>query len=382
MHQRIAFCRSRDGTRLAYATHGHGPPLVNVAHWLTHIEHDWRSPIWQPRLTELGERHQVVRYDCRDTGLSDRDVDRVSLEAWVEDLEAVVDAVGLERFPLLGLGQGGPIAIEYAARHPERVSALVLCGTYALGRARRVPRRRGETEALATVMRYSWGEENAAVRQMWTTRLIPDGTAAQMHWLNDLQRWAASARAAVSSYRTCTSIDVSAQARALTTRTLVMHCRGDTFVPFEAGCDLSALIPGATFVPLASNNHILLPDEPAWDDFLDELRDFLDVPSPPDRVPFPRLTPREQELVELLAAGLDNAAIAGRLVISPKTVRNHITHVFDKLGVETRAEAIVLARDAGLGGDGRRRRLYGLPAWDPGPTSALGAGSEDGTSVS
>ncbi|HEX2176250.1 MAG TPA: alpha/beta fold hydrolase [Nocardioidaceae bacterium] len=357
MDQRIAFCRARDGTRIAYATHGHGPPLVKVAHWLTHLEHDWRSPIWQPRLTALGARHRVVRYDCRDTGLSDREVERVSLDAWVEDLEAVVDAVGLERFPLLGISQGGPIAVTYAARHPERVSALVLCGAYARGRGRRSPARRGETEALATVMRYSWGEENAAVRQMWTTRLIPDGTPAQMRWLNDLQRWSASPQAAVRSYRTCTSIDVTDDAHALNTPTLVMHARGDAFVPFEAGCELSAAIPGATFVPLETNNHLFLADEPAWRTFLDELHGILSVDAGPVARPFPQLTPREQELVELVAAGLGNAAIADRLVISPKTVRNHITHVFDKLGVGTRAEAIVTARDAGLGSraNGQRR---------------------------
>lgn len=168
MKQRIRFCATRDGTRIAYATHGSGPPLVKVAHWLTHVEHDWESPVWRHWLSALGQDHTVVRYDNRDTGLSDRDVARVSLDAWVEDLEAVVDDAGLTRFPLLAMCQAGPVGIAYAARHPERVSRLVLYGTYALGRLKRDPSpdQQRQVAALITLMESAWGEDNPAVRQL------------------------------------------------------------------------------------------------------------------------------------------------------------------------------------------------------------------------
>lgn len=348
MRQRIAFCTSRDGTKIAYARHGSGPPLVRSGHWLTHVERDWLGPVWRPQLEDLGERFTVTRYDCRDTGLSDRGVGRVSLAAWVEDLEAVVDASGLDRFPLLGINQGGPISIAYAASHPERVSALVLCGTYALGRDRRVVGTRQETQATATLMTFSWGEENAAVQQLWTARMMPSGTPEQMRWLTEAQRRSMSGPAAVRSYLVCSEIDVTTQARAVRAPTLVLHARGDSIVPFDAGRELAAMIDGAHFVPLDSPNHLLRTDEPAWAETLGEVDAFLgeEAPASPR---LPTLTQREHELAELLAAGLDNAAIADRLVISPKTVRNHITHVFDKLGVDSRAQAIVVAREAGLG---------------------------------
>lgn len=348
MRQRIALCASRDGTKIAHARHGSGPPLVKVGHWLTHIERDWTSPVWRPQLGALGERFTVIRYDNRDTGLSDRDVERVSLVAWVEDLEAVVEAAGVQRFPLLGMNQGGLIAIAYAALHPERVTALVLLGTSAVGWNRRAPERRPETQAMATLMRCSWGEANAAVQHLWAARLMPTGTAEQARWLVEMQRVSASAIAAVRSYLTCSELDLTAQARAIRVPTLVMHARGDSMIPFDAGRELSALVDGAHFVPLDSQNHLLRTDEPAWTQFLGELDIFLGRVAP-EPLRLCSLTRREHEMAELMAAGLDNSVIAEQLKISPKTVRNHVTHIFDKLGVGSRSQAIVMAREAGLG---------------------------------
>lgn len=357
MRQRIRFCISADGTRLAWAEHGHGRRLVKVAHWVTHVERDWENPVFRPRLTDLGTRYRLLRYDGRDTGLSDRAVERMSLEAWVEDLAAVVDAAGLERFPLLGLSQGGPVAIAYATRHPQRVSHLVLAGTFACGRARRMAAHLDETDALATLLERSWDEENAAVRQMWTTRLIPGGSWTQMQALSEFQRRAASPEAAARSYRVATHIDVTDLARRVAVPTLVLHARGDAFVPFEAGRELAGLVPGATFVPLDSDDHLLLASEPAWRRFLTEVESFLRRVEPVEvgvarhepLVGQAPLTLREQEVLDLLAAGESNRDIAVRLHISPKTVRNHVSHVFEKLGVDSRAQAIVRARQSGFG---------------------------------
>lgn len=351
-NQRIRFATTEDGARIAYAVHGHGPALIKVGHWLTHLEYDWQSPVWHHWLEDLGRSHRIVRYDSRETGLSSNGAKEASLDVWVEDLETVVRAAGLERFPLLAMLNGGPVAIEYAARHPEKVSAMVLYGTFLLGRARRgvTAQGRQEAEALRTLMEICWSEDNASIRQLWTARLIPDASLEQFHWLNDLQRKSASAAAAVRSMQVSHEIDVTERARSLEVPTLVLHSRNDAMVPMDNGFQVAAAIPGASFVQLESRNHILLAHEPAWPRFLAAVGDFLGTE--PSHVPraLAMLTTRERELLELMAAGLDNTAIAKKLVISPKTVRNHITHIFDKLAVGTRSQAIVLARDAGLGG--------------------------------
>lgn len=351
-NQRIRFATTPDGARIAYAVHGHGPALVKVGHWLTHLEYEWDSPVWRHWLEDLGRSHRMIRYDSRETGLSSAGGKELSLDVWVEDLEAVVSAAGLERFPLLAMLNAGPVAIEYAVRHPEQVTALVLYGTFLLGRAKRgeTARSRREAEALRTLMEITWDEDAASIRQLWSTRFIPDASLDQFHWFNDLQLKSATADAAVRSMWVSHDIDVSEVARRVRVPTLVLHSRNDAMVPLENGYQVATAIPDASFVPLESRNHILLAHEPAWPQFLAAVGDFLGTE--PSHVPraLSILTTRERQLLELMAAGLDNEAIAGNLVISPKTVRNHITHVFEKLAVANRSQAIVLAREAGLGG--------------------------------
>ena len=353
LDQQIRFCKSRDGAQIAMASVGRGPPLLRTAHWLSHVEQDARSPVWTHWLEALSQDHTYIRYDQRGCGLSDRSPPSNSLETWVEDLEAVVEAQGLKKFQLFGMSQGGAIAIAYAARHPGRVSRLVLFGAYAKGVLRRdaTAQAREEAETLVTLIRLGWGRDNPAFRQVFTSQFIPDGTREQHQWFNDLERISASPENAVSIVEALYQIDVSAEAASLDVPTLVMHSRNDARVPFEEGRQLAALIPSARFVPLESRNHVLLPVEPAWAHFLGEFRSFLrDADSGSATLRQSGLTASEHAVLALVARGLDNAAIAANLGKSEKTVRNQISSIFSKLGVSTRSQAIVLARDQGLGG--------------------------------
>ena len=348
--QQIRFCTTGDGVRIAYATTGKGPPLVKVASWMNHLEFDWESPVWRHWIAELARDHSYVRYDERGCGLSDWTVADLSFEAWVRDLETVADAAGVERFPLLGVSQGGPIAIAYAVRHPERVSHLILYGAYARGWLKRnaTPEQRKEAEMMNELAELGWGKDNPAFRQFFTTQFIPDGTPEQHRWWNELERVATSPQNAARFMRVFNEIDVTAVAPRVTCPTLVLHATRDARVPFDEGRLIASLIPGARFVPLESRNHILLEHEPAWRRWFEEVRGFLPA-APAGGALFSALTARERELVELIAQGLDNAQIAARLALSEKTVRNHITSIFAKLEVENRSQTIVLARDAGFG---------------------------------
>jgi pimeloyl-ACP methyl ester carboxylesterase/DNA-binding CsgD family transcriptional regulator len=356
MEQRIRLCLTPDGVRLAYAVSGHGPPLVKAANWLSHLDHDWRSPVWRHWMRELSIGRTLVRYDERGCGLSDWEVPDFSFEAWVRDLETIVDARGLERFPLLGISQGAAVAVAYAARRPERVSALVLYGGYARGRLQRdpSPEQIEEAELLLHLTHLGWGQRRSAYCQVFSRLFMPDAPPERIEWLDDLQARTTSAENAVRFQSTFFEVDVTDAAPCVRAPTLVLHARDDAVIPFEEGRVLSSLIPDARFVPLEGRNHIIQEDEPAWPAFLAKLRDFLgdtasEVAPILTRESFPTLTDRERDVLELIAQGFDNSQIAARLYISPKTVRNHITSIFRKLGVETRPQAIVAARSVGFG---------------------------------
>ncbi|MEP6818356.1 MAG: alpha/beta fold hydrolase [bacterium] len=277
MEQEIRFCTTADGVRIAYATVGHGPPLVKAANWLNHLEFDWQSPIWRHLFEEFARYHLVVRYDERGNGLSDWNVENLSFEAFVQDMEAVVDAVGVSRFPILGISQGGPVAIAYAVRHPEKVSHLILYGTYARGWARRgsSPEELERRRAYLTLTKLGWGQDNPAYRQLWTTLFLPNATLEQWHWFNDLQRITASPENACRLLNEVGQIDVTDFLSQVKVPTLVLHCRDDAVAPFEEGRLIAGMIPGARFVPLEGHNHLLLECEPAWPKFVAEVRRFL-----------------------------------------------------------------------------------------------------------
>ncbi|MBX3592388.1 MAG: alpha/beta fold hydrolase [Burkholderiaceae bacterium] len=352
--QQIRFCTAADGTRIAYATVGSGPPLVRASHWLSHLEFDWESPVWRPWLTELSRDRTLVRYDDRASGLSDWDVADISFDSWFADLEAVVSAVGLARFALFGMSRGAPLAIAYAVRHPQRVSHLVLAGGFARGRCRRgQPQQADEMRLELDLVRMGWGRENPAFRRHFTSQFLPDGGLEQIRWFDDLQRVSASPENAARIIEASSRIDVVGLLPQVKVPTLVLHARGDARIPFEEGRLLASGIPGARFVPLDGTNHVLLEGEPAWTRFWHEVHGFLGsgdaAASAGPTKALPALTGRERQVLELLARGLANDEIAERLGIAAKTVRNQVSAIFDKLQVSTRAQAIVCAREAGLG---------------------------------
>jgi pimeloyl-ACP methyl ester carboxylesterase/DNA-binding CsgD family transcriptional regulator len=313
---------------------------VRAPSWLTHLEFDWESPLWRHWLDGLAEGHTVVRYDERGCGLSDRQVEDLSLDARVADLEAVIDAAGLERVDLLGLSQGGPAAIAYAARHPERVDHLVLYGTYARGRLRRdpSPSEREHAELMISLIRMGWGQGKPAFRRLFTTMFIPDASPEQMEWFDELQRVTTEPETAVRIRQARNAEDVTREAKQVVAPTLVLHARDDGLAPFAEGRLLATLIPGAQFVALESRNHILLADEPAWSEFRGELGAFLGTvaePSAPDELG--ELSTRELEVLALVAEGLSNEEIAARLYLSVRTVERHLTNVYAKLRLSGKA---------------------------------------------
>jgi len=275
--QEIHFCMTSDGVQLAYARTGSGPPLVKTGNWMTHLEFDFESPIWRRLYRELSRDHTLIRYDARGNGLSDRDIEEVSHEVFVSDLEAVVDAAGLKRFALLGISQGCAVSIAYATRHPERVTRLVLLGGYAIGWAKRArsAAEKEQGQAMLTLVRLGWGQENPTFRQLFTSQFIPGGTKEQADWFNELQRISTSPEDAVRNLIANGDTDVSALLGQVSVPTLVMHARDDGRVPFDQGRRLAAGIPGARFVSLASRNHLILEDEPAFPRFVEEIRSFL-----------------------------------------------------------------------------------------------------------
>ncbi len=265
LRQDIHFCTAPDGTRIAYAEVGRGLPLVKTANWLSHLENDWQSPVWKHLLHALAANHQLIRYDARGNGLSDWEVGDISLDAFVHDLESVVEATGLQRFDLLGMSQGCAVSIAYAVRHPERVRRLVLYGGFARGKRRRGSSRdKEQSDALLTLMRQGWGQENPAFRQIFTSLFIPGGTAEQMQWFNDLQRITTSPENAVRIRQAVDDIDVSELLPQVKAPALVLHCRNDAVHPFDEGRRLAAGIPGARFVALEGSNHVILESDPAW----------------------------------------------------------------------------------------------------------------------
>ena len=346
MRQQVHYVETGDHVQLAWAETGRGPPLVKAATWLTHLQYDTESPVWAHWVRFWGGHYRYIRFDERGCGMSDWNVGDLALPRWVDDLEAVVDAAGIDRpFALLGISQGAATAISYAIRHPRRVSHLILYGGYAVGGLRgEDPHRTALFRAVMEVAGLGWGSDNPAFRRLFVERFMPEGTAEQMEWFNDLCRRTTSATNAPLLLQARGNVDVLDQLEHVRVPTLVLHANRDQIAPLAQGRLLASRIPGARFVQLDSCNHVLLEHEPAWRDFQDEVLAFTGVVRPearrdPDRESL--LTAREREVLALLCAGRSNAQIGWALGVAEKTVRNHASGLYRKLGVRSRAEAIV-----------------------------------------
>jgi pimeloyl-ACP methyl ester carboxylesterase/DNA-binding CsgD family transcriptional regulator len=350
--QRIRYLRTPDGARLAWAEAGAGPVLVKAANWLTHLEYDWGSPVWRHWMRFFSDHFHFVRYDERGCGMTDWEVGDLSVEGWVGDLESVVAAAEPRGpFALLGISQGAATCIAYAVRHPERVSHLILYGGYARGVFRRSdPERERVYRAIIDLVRLGWGKENPAFRQVFTSRFIPGGSEQQLDWWNELCRKTTTPDIAARLFEARGRIEVTALLGRVRAPTLVLHSRADDITPISEGRLLAAAIPNAQFVELDSKNHVLLEDEPAWERFREAVLEFtgLGARATGEDSAFASLSAREREVLALMKEGLGNAQIAERLSISEKTVRNHVSNLFDKLGLYTRAQAIVFAIERGF----------------------------------
>jgi pimeloyl-ACP methyl ester carboxylesterase/DNA-binding CsgD family transcriptional regulator len=352
MQQSTRYLKTNDGVQLAWAAMGNGPPLIKAANWLTHLQYDLESPVWQHWIRFFARHFRFTRYDERGCGMTQWQVPEVSVARWIDDLEAVA-AVAEPQGPvaLLGISQGAAICIGYAVRHPQRVSHLILYGGYASGWAIR-----GDAEglsryrAIVELIRLGWGSNNVAFRQVFTSRFAPDASPEQLEWFNELCRRTTTPEVAAHLMLARSEVDVRDLLHQVQVPTLVIHARDDDVTPISASRELAAGIPNAEFVQLESRNHVLLEHEPAWARFKQVVLEFTGhAPAAKRADLFAALSGREQEVLQGLAAGRSNSEIAALLHISDKTVRNMLTRIFDKLSVHSRAQAIVLARDHGFG---------------------------------
>jgi len=353
--QRIHYLRTTDGVQLAWAESGAaGPVLVKAANWATHLDYEWESPLWRHWIRFFSDHFRLVRYDERGCGMTEWMVGDLSFARWVEDVEAVVEAAAVEGpFALLGISQGAATAIAYAVEHPDRVSHLILYGGYARGMARRGdPVAARELHAISELARLTWDRDNPAFRQIFTSLFAPGAEEHQLRWFSELCRKTTRPEVLGQLFEARAEVDVTELLGRVQVPTLVVHVRDDGVTPLAEGRLLASGIPGAQYVELESGNHILLEHEPAWVRFCQVVLEFLGIQAEraagEDPV-FEALSRRERDVLGLITQGLSNAAIAERLSISEKTVRNHVSNLFDKLGVWSRAQAIVFARDRGFG---------------------------------
>jgi pimeloyl-ACP methyl ester carboxylesterase/DNA-binding CsgD family transcriptional regulator len=350
LRQRVRYLKASDGTQLAWAESGSGPLLVKAANWLTHLEYEWESPVWKHWIQFFSSHTRFVRYDERGCGMSDWQVGTLSVDQWTDDLESIIGAAQPNGpVTLLGISQGATACINYAVRHPQQVARMILYGGYVHGAFRRgAPESQAAHRAMIELARAAWAQDNPTFRQVFTSRFIPGGSQEQLQWFNDLCLKTTAGDIAAKLFEARANVDIEVLLPKVHTPTLVLHARNDEVIPLSEGKLLASGIAGAEFVELDSRNHVLLEAEPAWLRFREAVLSFIEPRSAGAHSVFEALSPRERELLALISKGLSNADIAQRMLISEKTVRNHASNLFDKLGVWSRAQAIVFARDHGF----------------------------------
>jgi pimeloyl-ACP methyl ester carboxylesterase/DNA-binding CsgD family transcriptional regulator len=350
IRQHVRYVTAPDGTRLAWAESGTGPVIVKAANWLTHLEYEWESPVWRHWLQFFSSHSRLVRYDERGCGMSEWHGGPLSLDRWADDLGAVIDAAQPSGpVTLLGISQGAATCVRYAIRHPERVARMILYGGYVRGGlARGAQESKVAFQAMIDLIRVAWGRDNPTFRQVFTSRFIPGGSREQLQWFNDLCLKTATGEVVAKLLQVRGIVDIAPLLGDVRTPTFVLHARNDESIPVSEGRLMASGIPGAEFVELDSRNHILLEQEPAWQRFREAVLAFLQPAEAVNGAAFAALSPRERQVLALMTEGLSNTDIADRLNISEKTVRNHASNLFDKLGVWSRAQAIVFARDHGF----------------------------------
>jgi pimeloyl-ACP methyl ester carboxylesterase/DNA-binding CsgD family transcriptional regulator len=347
---KIRFANTSDDVRLAWTSSGRGPALVKAANWLTHLEYDRESLVWAHWQQFLEQHFTYCRYDERGVGMSQHQVDDLSPSTWYPDLETVVEAAKPEKpFVLLGISQGTGAALSYAANHPENVSHLIIYGGYVQGWAHREPEERRRREAVRELVELGWGTSNSVFRRLYTSMFLPDGTEEQLAWFDEVCAKSASPALAARLMGEQSNADFRAIPGQIEVPTLVIHCLDDAVVPYSQGVEIAAGIRDAEFAQIDSRNHILMADEPGWEKLKSLVLDFTGVESAAEDALFAGLSERERDVLTEIATGFSNSEISARLFISEKTVKNHITSIFDKLGVSNRSQAIVRARDGGFG---------------------------------
>lgn len=356
MQQTIRYLTTRDQIRLAWASSGTGPSMVKASNWITHLEYDWESPVLRHWVRFLSEYFSLIRYDERGCGLTQRDVESVSIDHWIDDLEDVINAAKPQQpFALIGISQGACACVEYAFRYPERVSHLILYGGYVRGWTKHTnPDYVREGRALVELTELGWGRPDPIYRRLLTKKFLPEGSEEQLRWFDDLCARSVSPAMAARLLVSRGEADVGDLLPLLKVPTLVAHAIGDQIAPISQGQRLAAGIPGAQFIQLDSPNHIMLEHEPAWQKFCDAVLDFTGVRSKAEDEIFKRLSARERDILGKLTFGMTNVEIGRTLFISEKTVRNQLTSIFEKLGVSNRSQAIVFARDHGFRAAGNR----------------------------
>jgi pimeloyl-ACP methyl ester carboxylesterase/DNA-binding CsgD family transcriptional regulator len=351
IRQRVRYVNASDGTRLAWAEAGDGPVVVKAANWLTHLEYEWESPVWKHWIQFFSANFRFVRHDERGCGMSEwHGSGLLSIDQWADDLERVIDAARPDGpVILLGISQGAATCVRYATRYPERVVQMIFYGGYARGAMQRnTPETAAQHQAMIELARVAWGKSNPTFRQVFTSRFIPGGTPEQLQWFNDLCLKTTTGDVFSQLLTARGMMEIVPLLAEVRAPTLVLHARDDEVIPIAEGRLMASGIPGAEFVELDSRNHILLEHEPAWQRFREAVLAFVHRDAVAAGSVFAGLSAREREVLALMTEGLSNTDIAERLSISEKTVRNHASNLFDKLGVWSRAQAIVFARDHGF----------------------------------